>query len=104
MCVISYLGIKICKNQDKRVDLNFNPLIENILKKYDMWLLRDLCISGRILLFQSENLSWLVYTAIVLDVPPKKVKQIDMKIFNFIWKNKPHQNKQCCAKHTVEGV
>ena len=28
--VISYLGIKMCKNQEKRVDLNFNPLIENI--------------------------------------------------------------------------
>lgn len=24
--VVSYLGIKICKDQDKRVDLNFNPL------------------------------------------------------------------------------
>ncbi len=33
--VISYLGIKICRNQ-KRVDLNFDPLIENIKKKYDV--------------------------------------------------------------------
>ena len=40
--VISYLGIKICKNQEKGVGLNFNPLIEKIKKqKYDMWLLRD---------------------------------------------------------------
>ena len=67
-----------------------------------MWLLRDLSISGRILLSKSKELSRLVYTAMVLDVPPKKVKQIDTKIFNFIWKNKPHQ--QCCATHNVKGV
>ena len=63
-----------------------------------MWLLRDLSISGRVLLSKSEGFSRLL----VLDVPPKNVKQIDTKIFNFIWKNKPHQLKQtvlcnsCC--------
>ena len=59
-----------------------------------MWLQRDLSISGQIFLSKSEGFSRLVYTAMVLDVPPKKVKQIDTEIFNFIWKNKPHQLKQ----------
>ena len=66
-----------------------------------MWLLRDLSISGRILLSKSEGLSRLVYTAMVLDVPPKKVKQIDTKIF--IWKNKPHQKQTVLCNSCCQG-
>ncbi len=44
---VSYLGIKICKDQDERVGLNFNTLIEKIKKRFDGWLLKD-SINGRV--------------------------------------------------------
>lgn len=44
--IITYLGIKICKNQKERVALNFIPILDNIKKKFNMWLSRDLSIWG----------------------------------------------------------
>ena len=91
---VTYLGIRICKNQIDRVALNFNPLIEKIRKKFDSWLLRDLSLNGRVLLSKGEGLSRLIYTAMVLDIPLTLIKQIDTKIFNFIWRNRPHYPKK----------
>ncbi len=58
------------------------------------------------MLSKSEGLSRLVYTAMVLDVTPKKIKQIDTKIFNFIWKNKLHQLKRTilCSPYCEGGL
>ena len=49
-----------------------------------MWLLRDLSISGWILLSESEELFWLVYMTMVLDVLPKKL--LDFNTSNTIFK------------------
>ena len=67
--VVSYLGIKICKNQEERAKLNFIPLLERMGKKFDSWLGRDLSLYGRVLLSKSEGLSRLIYGAMALDVP-----------------------------------
>lgn len=92
--VINYLGIKICKNEKERLALNFNPLLDKIKTKFNMWLSRDLSLKGRILLSKSEGLSRLIYTAMVLDVPKSLIKDIDSVLFNFVWKNKHHYLKR----------
>lgn len=47
----TYLGIKICKDQKERINLNYSPLWKKkIQKKFNSWLMRDLSLNGRVLL------------------------------------------------------
>jgi predicted transcriptional regulator YheO len=52
--VITYLGIKVSKDQKEMGNFNFSPIVEKIGKRFNSWLLRDLSSSGRVLLSQSE--------------------------------------------------
>ena len=88
--LVDYLGIKICKDQKERNNLNFTQIIRKIKQKFNSWLMRDLSLEGRILLSKTEGLSRLVYTALALDVPQSIIKEVDTVLFNFIWKNRPH--------------
>ena len=88
--VITYHGITVSKGQKERANLNFSPIVEKIGKRFNSWLLRDLSLSGRVLLSKSEGLSRWVYTSLALDVPLSVTKMVDTKLFNFIWRNKPH--------------
>jgi len=45
-----------------------------------MWLMRDLSLTGRILLSKAEGLSRLSYTAMVLDAPNSIIRQVNMKM------------------------
>lgn len=53
----------------RKIDLNYIPLIDKVQKKFNAWLIRDLSLTGRILLSKAEGLSRLAYTAMVLDAP-----------------------------------
>lgn len=92
--VVSYLGIKMCKNQEERARLNFISLMEKVGKKFDSWLGRDLLLYGRVLLSKSKGLSRFIYGALALDVPQPLVKQTDSNLLNFIWRNKPNYLKK----------
>lgn len=73
-------------------------------KRFDMWLMRDLSLKGRVLLSKTEGLSRLVYPAKVLDVPKSYIKKIDSTLFNFIWKNKSHYlNKNILCNSYNQG-
>ncbi len=87
---VSYLGIKICRNQKEIIDLNYLSLIDKVQKKCNAWLVRDLSLTGRILLSKAEGLSRLSYTAMVLDAPKSIIRQVNKKMYNFIWRNRPH--------------
>ncbi len=47
----SYLGIKICKDQKERINLNYSPLRKIIQKKFNSWLMIDLSLNGRYIYF-----------------------------------------------------
>lgn len=55
---------------------------------------------------KSEGLSRLIYGALVLDIPQALIKQIDSKLFNFIWRNKPHYLKKSilCNPYSHGGL
>ena len=63
---VTYLGIKINKNQNARCSLNFDPIIGKVQKKLYSWLQRDLSIRGRILLTKAEGISHLTYVALLM--------------------------------------
>ena len=85
--VITYLGITVSKDQKERANLNISNIVEKIGKRFNSWLLRDLSLSGRVLLSRSEGLSRLVYTSLALDLPLSVTKMDYTKLFNFIWRN-----------------
>jgi len=101
--IVDYLGIKICKDKKERNNLNFTPIIRKIKPKLNSWLMRYLSLKGRILLSKTEGLlSRLVYTALALDVPQLIIKEVDIILFNFIWKNRPHYLKKTVLCNPIE--
>ena len=101
---VTYLGINICKNPQKRVELNFQPLVNKVKNRFNLWLARDLSIYGRILLSKGEGLSRFTYPAMVLDVPNKTLKDMDRNLLNFVWRHKRHYlKKDVLCNSTQEG-
>ncbi len=43
---------------------------------------------------KSQDLSRLIYSAVVLDVPKALIRSTDKEIFNFVWKNNHHYFKK----------
>lgn len=78
------------KENTIRVSLKFNPAFEKIKSKFNLWLLRDLSLRGRVLLSKAEGISRLIYIASTIYLDNKTVKSIDQILFNFLWKNHVH--------------
>ncbi len=66
-CVI-YLGIYISKDPTLRQQLNFSLKIKKTKSILNMWLQRDLSVSGRVLLTKAEGISRFVYPTLSLYV------------------------------------
>ena len=91
---IKVLGTYISHNCDKNNNLNFFLKIEKMETKLNIWLCRDLTLMGRTLLAKTLGISKLVYTASMLTVPQEVIKRVQMKLFNFLWKNKKDKVKR----------
>lgn len=52
---VTYLGIKVCKDLNRRSLLNFDPIIEKIKNRFSMWLMRDLSLYERVLLSKQKG-------------------------------------------------
>jgi len=102
----TYLGMIIEKNQSLRNISNFDPIIEQITTKFNMWLMRDLSLNGRILLSKAEGISRAVYTSLSLEMPKKVCNKLDRILFDFIWKHKCHYLKRdiLCNNKTFGGL
>ncbi len=81
---VTYLGIKIVKDEERRCELNFSPVIDKTKKKFNQWLLRDLSLRGRVLITKAESISRLTYSALSLAVNNNICKTIDNMLFNFL--------------------
>uniref|UniRef100_A0A3B3CA37 Reverse transcriptase domain-containing protein n=1 Tax=Oryzias melastigma TaxID=30732 RepID=A0A3B3CA37_ORYME len=98
---LTYLGIIIDKNETNRSDVNFKPITEQITKRYNTWLMRDLSLHGRILLSKAEGISRSVYLSLSLEMPKHISKLLDKTLFDFIWRKKCHylrKNVLCNTK------
>ena len=65
----TYLGDNICKDEKQRFHIHFYYKIEKIKKRFNLWLLRDLSLNGRVLLSKAEGISRSVYVSLSLDMP-----------------------------------
>ncbi len=100
---VTYLGIKIVKDEERRCELNFSPVIDKTKKNLNHWLLRGLSLRGRVLITKAEGISRLTYTALSLAVNDNICKTIDNMLFNFLWKNKTHYIKKSVIMNTTEN-
>lgn len=91
---VKYLGIIIEKDQSSRLSGNFDPLIASVQQRFNLWLQRDLSITGRSLVAKVEGLSRLIYAAMALDVSKDICTKIDRILFEFIWKKRIHYIKK----------
>lgn len=72
------------KNKGVLFCLNFEPIIKKTSEKFNLWLMRDISIFGRVLLSKVESISRSVYMSLSLDVPPKIIKDLDKILYDFI--------------------
>ncbi len=99
---VTYLGIVICKDLMQRNALHFEPIIEKIKNRYNMWLMRDLSLLGRILLSKAEGISRSVYVSMSMEVPKNVVKDLDKILYDFIWKRKTHYLRKDILNNSKE--
>ncbi len=98
---VTYLGVVLDKNENRRSEANFEPITQQIERKFNMWLMRDLSLKGRTLLSKAEGISRCVYLSLALEMPAAVSKKPDQILFNFVWKNRCHYLKKdilCNAK------
>lgn len=91
---VKYLGLHIIKDGKMRESINIKQATENISKKLNHWLSRDLTIIGRNLLSKSEGISRMVYPSYSLYISPQNIKRTNSIIYQFIWRNKTHYVKK----------
>ncbi|CAJ1073570.1 hypothetical protein H4Q32_018840 [Xyrichtys novacula] len=97
---VTYLGVVLDKNEKRRSELNFEPITQQIQRKFNMWLMRDLSLHGRILLSKAEGISRSVYLSLALEMPTVVSKKLDQILFRFIWKNRRHHLKKDILSNT----
>ncbi len=100
---VNYLGVVISQNERDRVSLNFNPAFEKIKRKFNLWLLRDLSLRGRVLLSKAEGISRLTYIASTIHLDNKSVNTIDQTLFNFLWKNRVHYIRKSVVVNSLRS-
>ena len=73
---VKYLGIEMGKNQNAGVEDISSPLVISISSRYLICGCRDPSLSGGSLEGKVDGLSWLIYTALALDVPTNLLHQL----------------------------
>lgn len=53
--VIFYLGVKIYYNQKQITNYNFEPLLQKVKNKFNLWLSRDLSMYGQVLFIKKQR-------------------------------------------------
>jgi hypothetical protein len=82
---IKICGIYFSANQDVEMNHNVDEKISKLECKLKPWVKRGLSLEGKILLVKTFGLSQLIYNMQCVDFSDSKLKEIEMKIFQFIW-------------------
>ena len=87
--VINVLGVQICADLEKAVDLNYEKITEKAKATLNNWRRRPLSLCGKIEIINSLVGSLFVYCMTVLPpIPEKHVKNMESIMEKFIWKCK----------------
>ena len=100
---IKYLGIYIGYDIDKCNNLNFDEkitAIDNVLNEASK---RNLTLFGKVCIIKSLALSKIVYIATCLSLPDKIIKQIDQRIFKFLWGKRDRIKRKSVINKLEDG-
>jgi hypothetical protein len=100
---IKALGVHICLDKKKMIQLNYEPVIEKIKNSIKFWQNRGLTEQGKIVIIKTLLISKLVYAINVIPSPPEeKIKEIEDMLYKFLWDNKPDKIKRDTLIGTYE--
>jgi len=96
------LGVHFSHDITAAENENFKPVIESIKNKYKIWKMRNLSLTGRILIAKTLGLSKILFLCGVIHVPPWVIKEINTLTFNFVWNSKVDKVKRNIVVQTYE--
>jgi len=79
------LGIYLGYNEEKNITMNVIEKINKLDVELARWKKRDLTLFGKIQVIKSLALSRMVFQASIIDIPERYIKQINTKMYAFIW-------------------
>jgi hypothetical protein len=91
---IKSLGIYFGHDKHKCTKLNWKTKTNKIQRLLQTWQKRHLTILGRITIVKTLIIPIVTYSASVITIPERIVKQIETMIYAFIWQNKRDKIKR----------
>ena len=100
---IRYLGIYIGHNTSDCFKLNFEDKITSIDRVLSEAEKRNLTLFGKVCIIKSVAISKLMYIAMCLTIPEKIIKDIDQRIFKFLWGKRDRIKRKSVINKLEEG-
>ena len=82
--ILKGLGVYFSYDKEKAEIANFKPKIRKLMHTFNFWKLRNLSMTGKILIMKSLGISQLTYLASVIEVPDWVYKEVVTLLFNFL--------------------
>ena len=82
---IKYLGIYLGHDYQQCYKLNFENKIRQMEEVLEQAAKRNLTLFGKVCIVKTLAISKIVYVSMCLTVPEKIIKEIDQRIFKFLW-------------------
>ena len=100
---IRCLGIYIGHNEHECIKLNWDNKInamDNVLKQANK---RDLTLFGKVCIIKSLAIAKLIYSATCLRIPSHVCKEVDQRIFRFLWGKRDTIKRKSIINSVNEG-
>ena len=101
---IRYLGIYIGHDQKECFKLNFEDKLTSIDEVLKQAVKRNLTLFGKVCIIKSLAISKITYVATCLTVPDGIIKQVDQRIFRFLWGKRDHIKKKSVINKLEGGL
>ena len=97
------LGIWFSNNIQEVNTLNFSDRLQNMDKIINMWKCRGLSLKGKITIIKALILPQVQFLFSMLFVPYNVQRQIDEKLFKYLWDGKPAKIKRAAIIASIEN-
>ena len=81
-------------NDNSKDTLNFDHIIKSVKKTLNLWKWRNLTICGKIQIIKTFIIPKISYRTNIINLGPKRLKEINSLLFNFIWNGKDKLNEK----------
>ena len=100
---IKITGINFGYDRDRVDDLNFNPILMKMARRFNDWRGRNLSVLGKVLVSKAQGMSQLTFAASLTMVPDWVIKQATTLIYKFIWGGPDKITRELACKDYEEG-